>query len=100
MKINNNDLTNLAAADSARTSETQQAGSLKGASGGAGASSSGDRVEFSSTLQQLAQAVSAYGQSRASRVQELAAQYQSGSYRADSFATSRAMVSEALAGAQ
>ena len=100
MKINNQDLTNLTAVDSARTEETQQAGKLKGASVGSGGSASGDRVEFSSTLMQLAQAVSAYGQSRASRVQELAAQYQSGSYGSDSLATSHAMVSDALVGLQ
>jgi hypothetical protein len=41
--------------------------------------------------------MSAEGSARASRVQALAVQYQSGSYRPDSAATSKDMVAEALA---
>jgi hypothetical protein len=41
--------------------------------------------------------MSADGSARENRVQELAAQYQSGSYQPDSVATSKGMVSEALA---
>jgi hypothetical protein len=45
----------------------------------------------------LSQTLSSFHQDRANRVQALAAQYQSGNYRPDSAATSRGMVSEALA---
>ena len=60
------------------------------------ADASGDRVEFSGSLGQLSRTISAYDTSRASRVQALAAQYQSGNYQPDSAAISRSMVGEAL----
>jgi hypothetical protein len=44
----------------------------------------------------LSQTLANFHQDRASRVSALAAQYHSGTYRPDSAATSRAMVSEAL----
>lgn len=53
-------------------------------------------MEFSAGLGQLAHAISTYGADRASQVQTLAALYQGGGYRADSAATSKAMVSDAL----
>jgi hypothetical protein len=45
----------------------------------------------------LSRAISAHESGRAARVQELAAQYGRGEYHADSAATSRAMVSDAVA---
>jgi hypothetical protein len=54
-------------------------------------------VEFSSTLGRLSQALAVSGSERASRVQALAAQYQSGNYQPNSLATSRSIISEALA---
>jgi anti-sigma28 factor (negative regulator of flagellin synthesis) len=56
----------------------------------------GDRVELSSTMEALARALSAFGAERANRVPALAAQYERGSYYADSAATAGSMVSEAL----
>ena len=60
------------------------------------ADASWDHVEFSGDLGRLARSLSTYGNSRASHVQALAAQYQSGSYRPDSVAISQGMVREAL----
>jgi hypothetical protein len=48
-------------------------------------------------LGSLARAMSTFSSSHASKVQSLAAQYQSGTYRASSAATSRAMVAQAVA---
>jgi hypothetical protein len=45
----------------------------------------------------LSRTLTTYDTSRANHVQALAAQFQSGNYRPDSAATSRGMVSEALA---
>jgi hypothetical protein len=45
----------------------------------------------------LSQAIAAQESGRAARVQALAAQYQSGKYQPNAQATSRGMVSEALA---
>jgi len=87
-------LTGAAAAEAARTQEAQR--SERGDRASSSGASTGDRVEFSAGLGQLAHAISTYGAERAARVQTLAALYQSGGYQPDSAATSRAMVSEAL----
>jgi hypothetical protein len=98
MRIYDVNLTGPSAAESGRAQETQRSDRAGGArTGGTGANGTGDRVEFSSTLGRLSQAMSAEGSARASRVQALAVQYQSGSYRPDSAATSKDMVAEALA---
>jgi hypothetical protein len=94
MRISNADLTGAAAAETARTQEAQR--SERGERAGSSNSSTGDRVEFSAGIGQLAHAISPYGSERAARVQTLAALYQSGGYQPDSASTSRAMVSEAL----
>jgi hypothetical protein len=95
MRISNSDLTGVAGAESAAAQELQKTG--RGDSSRAqGGGQSGDRVEFSAGLGQLAHAISTYGADRASQVQQLAALYQGGGYRADSAATSKAMVSDAL----
>jgi anti-sigma28 factor (negative regulator of flagellin synthesis) len=46
----------------------------------------------------LSRAMQSFGSSRASLVQSLAAQYQSGTYKVDSAAIGRGMISEALSG--
>jgi hypothetical protein len=98
MRIYDVNLTGSSAAESGRAQEAQRSDRATGGrTGGAGANGSSDRVEFSSTLGRLSQALSSDGSARASRVQSLAAQYQSGSYRPDSTATSKGMVAEALA---
>jgi hypothetical protein len=97
MRISNRDLTGAAGAESARAQELQKTERGESASSNPqGGAQSGDRVEFSAGLGQLARAISAYGADRATHVQKLAALYQSGGYRSDSAATSQAMVSEAL----
>jgi hypothetical protein len=95
MKVYDSNLTGTSAAQTGRTQETQKGGN-QNARTGAVKSGSEDRVEFSSTLSRLSNAMAADGSSRASHVQALAAQYQSGKYRPDSSATSKGMVSEAL----
>src|SRR5258707_1234155 len=98
MKIIDPNLTGASATGAARAREPQRpdlAGS--GAAGSSGSSQSGDRGEFSGALGRLSQSLSTYGSERAGKVQALATQYQSGSYRPDSAATSRGVVSEALA---
>jgi len=94
MRISNSDLTGAAAAGAARTQEQQR--SERAERGSSNSASTGDRVEFSAGLGQLAHSISTYGAERAARVQTLAALYQSGGYQPDSASTSRAMVSEAL----
>jgi hypothetical protein len=51
-------------------------------------------------LQSLSRALSTYSADRGAKVQALAAQYQNGTYRADSLAASRGLVAEALTSGQ
>jgi anti-sigma28 factor (negative regulator of flagellin synthesis) len=90
-------LTGTSAAETGRAQETQKIdrGGHGQASRTGGAGS--DSVQLSGALGKLSQTLSSFHQDRANRVQALAAQYQSGNYRPDSAATSRGMVSEALA---
>jgi anti-sigma28 factor (negative regulator of flagellin synthesis) len=96
MKVYDNNLASTSAAQTGRTQETQKLDRFENSRARAAAAGSEDRVELSSTLGSLSKAIAAYGSSRASQVQALAAQYQSGNYRTESLATSRGMVSEAL----
>jgi Anti-sigma-28 factor, FlgM len=86
----------LTAAETGNTQDVQKLTSGSGKSANRGADTNGDRVEFSGNLGRLSRTLSTYETSRASRVQSLAAQYQSGNYRPDSAATSRGMLNEAL----
>jgi anti-sigma28 factor (negative regulator of flagellin synthesis) len=95
MKVVDRNLNSGPAVESGRTQEIQRASSTTG-SAAAAQPSNGDRVEFSNTLGSLARAMSTFSTSNASKVQGLAAQYQSGAYRANSAATSRAMIAQAL----
>ncbi len=98
MRINDSNLTPAAAGDAGRAAETQRADS--GRSGETPVTrSSNDRVEFSGSLEALARAVTSDQESRASRIASLAAQVQTGTYRPDPIAISRAMIAEGLAGA-
>jgi hypothetical protein len=97
MRIYDVNLTGPSATESGRAQETQRSDRAGGAkTGGAVANGNSDRVEFSSTLGRLSQALSADGSARASQVQSLAAQYESGNYRPNSAATSKGMVDDAL----
>ena len=96
MRVNDRNLLDAAGAAAGRTAETQKVDRTEGALTG-GATSGGDRVELSSTLGRLSEAISAQNQERAARVTSLTMDYQNGRYRADDQATGRAIVSEALA---
>jgi len=85
-----------AAPEAGRAQETQKV-DRAGVDRSGTVDSGGDRVEFSSSLGRLSQAISTDSAQRASRVQTLAAAYQAGQYRADSQATSQGMITEALA---
>jgi anti-sigma28 factor (negative regulator of flagellin synthesis) len=97
MRVDDRNLTGTAPAQSGRTQQTGKSNRNQAVrTGTAATGETGDRVELSNTLETLSRAMSAFGSERANRVQALAAQYQSGSYHADSAATARGMVSEAL----
>lgn len=99
MRVDDRNLTSIPAAESGRTQEAQRTSREDGArSVSSGENNgSGDQVELSSTLGSLSRAMSAYGSDRQNRVEELAGQYQAGSYEPDSVGTSRGLISEALA---
>lgn len=84
------------ATEAGRTAESQKTGRENSPRNGAPGSSEGDRVELSSTLGRLSQAIAAHANERGQRVQVLGTDYQSGRYHPDAGATSRAMVAEAL----
>lgn len=94
MKVTTQDLSQLGATGAQSTQETHKAAAGKS---GCSSSGGGDQVAFSSTLNSLSQAMSSDASNRQTKVQALAGQYQSGTYKPDSAAVSRAMVSEALA---
>jgi Anti-sigma-28 factor, FlgM len=97
MRVDDRNLTSVPAAESGRTQETQRSGRDNASRPGSETDSGGDHVELSSTLGSLARAMSAYGSDRQSWVNALAAQYQNGTYQPNITATSRGLISEALA---
>jgi hypothetical protein len=97
MRIQDRTLTGTSAAETARAQEAQnlsRAGT--GKSPTRGTDGSNDSVEFSGTLSRLSRTLTTFNSTQASRVQALAAEYQSGNYRPDSAATSKGLVSEAI----
>jgi anti-sigma28 factor (negative regulator of flagellin synthesis) len=96
MRVYDRDLTGTAAAESGRSQETQRTDRGTTSTSSATGSASGDRVELSSGLASVARALTAYGSDRASKVQQLTAQFQSGNYRPSSSAISQGMVAEAI----
>jgi len=97
MRVDNRNLTGAAPAQSGRAQQTKKSNRNQAVrTGTAATNETGDRGELSSIAETLARAMSAFGSERANRVQALAAQYRSGSYHADSAATARGTVSEAL----
>ena len=97
MRVNDGNTLGRSTAETGRTPETQKVergeSTRTNAAGGTGGA---DRVELSSTLGRLSQAISIYADQRASRVEALAAEYQSGRYVPDAAATSRGLIAEAL----
>jgi anti-sigma28 factor (negative regulator of flagellin synthesis) len=97
MRIDDLNPSSTSSSESSRAQETQRTGrNESGKLGGAAASGSGDRVEFSSSLEQLSQAITVDSFHREARVSRLAVEYEAGRYRPDSRLTSQAMVAEAL----
>lgn len=92
------DLNLTGAAELGPSQEVQRTPQQNGQTARASSSAADDHVELSNTLSSLARAMSSYSDTRTAKVQALAAQYQSGSYKVDSQATSRAMITDALAG--
>jgi hypothetical protein len=98
MRVDDRNLTSVPAAESGRTQETQRLGRENVSRPGSETDGSGgDHVELSGTLGSLARAMSAYGSDRQSWVSALAGQYQNGTYQPNIAATSRGLISEALA---
>jgi anti-sigma28 factor (negative regulator of flagellin synthesis) len=98
MRIYDQNLAGMSAPESGRSQETQQTGHAETRSPAARSAAGGDQVELSSTVNSLSSALSAYNANRGAKVQALAAQYEAGTYRADSLATSRARVADSLLG--
>jgi anti-sigma28 factor (negative regulator of flagellin synthesis) len=96
MRINDRSLTGTGTAETGKAVEAQRPDEARGGKAAASSGGGGDRVELSGTLGRLSQTLAKFGSAREARVQQLAAQYQSGNYHPDSAATGRAMVSEAL----
>ena len=95
MRVNDRN-TMGAASEAGRTQDTQKL-DRAGVTRAGAADSGADRVEFSSSLGQLDQAISTDSAVRAGRVQALATNYVAGRYHPDSQATSRGVVAEAIA---
>jgi anti-sigma28 factor (negative regulator of flagellin synthesis) len=95
MKVYDRNLTGTAAADASRPPEAHKTDGAR--ESGPSAQATRDRVEFSGALGSLARAVSADHSARANRIQALASQVEQGTYRPDSGAISRGMISDALA---
>lgn len=98
MKVTNQNSTSASTSGPGSAQEIQRSQTTTGASSTSKSNAAGDSVELSSTLGTLSRAMESYSSSRSSQVQALAAQYQSGTYKVDSAAISRGMISEALAG--
>jgi anti-sigma28 factor (negative regulator of flagellin synthesis) len=98
MRVYDQNLNGASAAQTGGAHEVQRPDRENGARAH-GTASDRDRVELSSSLASLSRTLESHHTDRASRVQELAAQYQRGEYRADSAATGRAMIAEALGAA-
>lgn len=97
MKVYDQSLTGAGSAASTRAQESQRTDRTESSHSTGSSTPGGDRVELSGALGSIARAIAASGTSRAGRVRELAAQYQSGAYQTDALATSSGMVAEMLA---
>lgn len=96
MRVQDRAIGGSPAAETGRALETQKSERDTAARTGTTDAHQGDRVELSSTLGRLSQAVAAQSTQRAQRVEALASLYQSGRYQPSSAATSRALIAEAL----
>lgn len=96
MRVQDRTSLGTSAAEAGRTQETQTARQDRTGRSGAAHSADGDRIELSTTLGRLSQAIAADGLQRSQRVQALATDYQAHRYQPNSEATSRALIAEAL----
>ena len=97
MRINDRNLTGTSASETGRAEETKDLSRAgMGKTSANGVDGSNDRVEFSGTLSRLSRTLTTFESSRASRVQALAANYQSGSYRPNAAATSKGLIADAM----
>ena len=97
MRVQDRNPWGTSAPETGRTPETQKAGREEaGRTGGTRSSDNDDRVELSSELGRLSQAIATHNTQRTDRVQALATDYQRGAYRPNAQQTSHAMVAEAL----
>jgi hypothetical protein len=96
MRIHNQTSLGPPATQPGRTGKTQKAGLSSTVPTSAAGSAGNDQIELSSTLGPVFQAIGAFASQRAVRVDALAGEYDSGSFRPNSEATSQAMVIDAL----
>jgi|SRR5882724_8517487 len=96
MKIYDNHIGGAGAGETQRLQDVQNTDLAKAGGTSAADGPAGDRVELSSTLGRLSQALTGFQSDRSSRVASLAVEYQRGTHQADSPAISHGLVSEAL----
>ena len=99
MRVDDRNLTGVPTTESGRTQESGRVNredDVRSASSPE-SGNTGDQVELSSTLGSLSRAISADDAGRQGKIEALAAQYQNGAYQPDAQATSKGMISEALA---
>ena len=97
MRIYDRELTGAASAETGRSQEAQKADRDASTASSQSSSGSGDRVELSSGLASVSRALAADSSARASKVQQLSAQFQAGSYSPSSSSISKGVVAHALA---
>ena|ERR1051325_2130906 len=93
MRVYDQNSTGATVGGAERAKETQRTGGGPEASAHTG--NRGDRVELSTGMGSLSRALASDEAGRATRLQELAAQYQAGSYHPDAAETGRAMLADA-----
>jgi hypothetical protein len=96
MKIQNRTTSGPSGAQSGGPGEIQKAGQSSSGTASASGPAEGDRIELSSMLGRLSEAISTYANSRAERVQALMNEYEAGRFQPNSQATSRALITAAL----
>jgi len=101
MRIDDNsNPVNTAIGQTTRTAETQAAGSTTKGAGAPSSSPAADGLQLSKFAGSLSQIFQSDSANRSQRVAQLAAAVQSGSYKVDPMAVSRALVDHAIAAGQ
>ncbi len=98
MRIDDRQLTENQAAQSGKAAQAQSiARQQETKPGGPNSLGGSDQVQLSGLLEGLSRALEAADAERSAKVERLEGEYQSGNYRVDSQAVSRAVLAEALA---